>query len=475
MRSVLLIDPPFPERPWDINWLTQFPPKGLLYLAAALRDTNIEVKIIDTKMMQFERPSLLRRSIKEICSLVPDIVAEIKPQIVGITSSTLSYKPAIEVIKAVKKNHPKVMTVIGGVHVSFTAEETLVENPFIDVVVRGEGERTIVDIAVGKKLEEVEGVSFRDTKKQTIVHNPDRKPLEPEEIPVPAYDCVDMRKYSYVVLQCVRGCPHKCSFCEIPKLAGNRIRHRPAEKVLAEMELAFSLNPNLEIRLEDEFLGIDMQRARKILTGLSRKKLSPFRAAIRPEDISDEVLKLLKEAGCNNLYVGVESGSDKILKYNGRGFDIARLKTFMDTCRRNDMLFHAGFILGLPGETKETLDETLKFALECADTTFPIVKKHFSTLLRQIPYALIVENSRPEFNLLAPNPGTPIAQNPVTYKYNIFHKNWELYDCNTPVGEPDGISADYIVEFKKKALQATKQRMAQHGLPVDWWDPGYKG
>lgn len=474
MIDVLLVDPPFPERPWDINWLTQFPPKGLLYLAAALRNANIKIEVLDAKIMQFERPSLLRRSIKEISWLVSDITANKKPKIVGITSSTLSYKPALEVLKVIKKNHPGITTVIGGIHVSFTPAETLNENPFVDIVVRGEGEKTIVEIAKGKRWEGVKGISFRNNKGE-ITHNPDREWMLPEEIPIPAYDCVDMKQYSYVVLQCIRGCPKKCSFCEIPKLMGERIRHRPAAKVLAELDTALALKPTLEIRLEDEFLGLDMNRAKEILDGLSKKKLGAFRTAIRPENISDELLKLLKKANCSNLYVGIESGSDSVLGYNGRGASVSDLRRFMNACDRNNMLFHAGFILGLPGETKETLKESLNFALECADTTFPMVKKHFSGLLQEMPFGLIVENSRPEFNLLAPNPGTSIAQAPGCYKYRIFHKDWEYYDCNTPVGEPEGVNAEYLVEFKKDALNTTKKKMKQHGLPVDWWDPGYKG
>jgi len=474
MVDVILIDPPFPERPWDINWLTRFPPKGLLYLAAALKNANIGVEVIDAKIMQFEQPSLLRRSIKEICRVTSGIVEAKQPKIVGITSSTLSYRPAVEVIKAVKDKNPQVTTIVGGVHVSFTAEETLKESPFIDIVVRGEGERTIVEIAEGRKPEEIEGISFRD-KNGVVIHNQARKVMEPQDIPIPAYDCVNMKNYSYVVFQCVRGCPHSCSFCEIPELAGAKIRHRLPKHILSECELAFSLNPNLEIRLEDEFLGVDMPRARKILTGLVKRSLKPFRTAIRPEGISDELLQLLKKVGCSNLYVGMESGSDSVLKYNGRGFNLADLRKFLDICRRNEMLFHAGFIFGLPGETKQTLEETLKFAMECADITFPIVKNNFPKLLQQMPFALIIENSRPEFNLLAPNPGTPMGQNPKKFGYKIFHKDWELYDCNTPVGEPEGVKADYLVEFKNRAFMLTKKKMVEYGLPVGWWDSGYKG
>ena len=92
-----------------------------------------------------------------------------------------------------------------------------------------------------------------------------------------------------------------------------------------------------------------------------------------------------------------------------------------------------------------------------------------------MPFKLIVENSRAEFNLLAPNPGTEIFRNPEKFRYKIFHKNWELYDCNTSVGEPYDISAPEIETFKKKAFKAVQDKMQQYNLPVNWWDYGYKG
>jgi len=299
--------------------------------------------------------------------------------------------------------------------------------------------------------------------------------LNPDEIPLPAYDMLDMTKYAYVVLMCTRGCPYNCSFCELPLIHGNKARCRPAEVISKELELALSLNPKLEIRYEDEFIGLEMERTSKILDVIRSKGVGQFRAAARPDGINDEVLKKLKAAGCTNLYIGMESGSDEVLKINKRSIDVKKILEIAEMFKNNDMLFHGGFILGLPGETKDTLEQTLEIALKCCDATFSVVQKNFDQLLDQMPFKLIVENSRTEFNLLAPNPGTEIFKDPEKYRYRIFHKNWELYDCNTSVGEPYDISAQEIEKFKTKAFKAVQDRMKAYNLPVDWWDYGYKG
>lgn len=473
MTKVLLIDPPFPERPWDINWLTQFPPKGLMYIAAYLRNAGISVSILDAKQMQYEKPSLLRRSLKEIQYIVKHMVKEQSPQIIGITSTTISYIPGIKLAKAVKEAVPAAKIVIGGVHVKFTAHETLTECPYIDIVVRGEGERPMMEIVEGKPLSKIEGITYREN--GNIVDNPVGRLLTPDEIPIPAYDLLDMTKYAYVVLMCTRGCPYECSFCELPSIHGKGIRYRSAEKISEELDLALSLNPKLEIRYEDEFMGLQMERTTKIMEVIKSKKVGQFRAATRPDALSGEVLVKLKEAGCTNLYIGMESGSDEVLKFNKRGIAVSKIIEIARMFEKNEMLFHSGFILGLPGETRETLQQTLEVALKCCDAAFTVVKKHFDKFLEIMPFKLIVENSRAEFNLLAPNPGTQIFKNPEKFKYKIFHKNWELYDCNTSVGEPYGISAQEIEEFKKKAFKAVQDKMNEYGLPVDWWDYGYKG
>lgn len=473
MSKILLFDPPFPERPWDINWLTQFPPKGLMYVAAYLRNAGVPVEVVDFKQMQFERPSLLRRSLREINNLVGSIVKTKKPRYVGITSTTISYMPASQIAKAVKEASPETTVVIGGVHVTFTAHETIEECPWIDIVVRGEGEKPMLDIVNGKKSEDIPGITYRCG--DQICDNPETELLKPEEIPVPAYDLLDMRNYAYVVLMCTRGCPHGCSFCELPSGHGRNIRYRRAVDVTRELELALSLNPRLEIRYEDEFMGLEMPRAREILSLVKSRNVGQFRAATRPDGVNAELLKLLKEAGCSNLYIGMESGSDEVLKLNRRGITVKKILEMADLFQENEMLFHAGFILGLPGETKGTLEQTLDVALKCCDATFSTVKKHFDMYLKMMPFKLIVENSRAEFNLLAPNPGTAIFKDPEKFRYRIFHKNWELYDCNTNVGEPYDVSAAELDLFKKKAFRAVQDKMNQYGLPVDWWDYGYKG
>jgi len=473
VKEILLIDPPFPERPWDINWLTQFPPKGLMYIASYLKNRGFKVSILDAKQMQFIRPSLLRRSIEEIQQVVKYRIGNSNPGIIGITSTTISYIPATKIAKAAKEANPKAQVVMGGVHVSFTAKETLKECPWIDIVVRGEGERPMLEIAEGRPLQDIRGINYRQDGE--IIENPDAELLAPDEIPVPAYEMLDMRKYAYAVLMCTRGCPHQCSFCELPSVHGKEIRCRPSGKVIQELELALSLNPNLEIRYEDEFIGHHMPRTIEILQAIKNKGVGQFRAATRPDGINNQVLKSLKDAGCTNIYIGMESGSDDVLRFNRRGISVKKILEIAEMFKENKLLFHAGFILGLPGERPETLKESLDVALKCCDATFSVVRGDFKNYLEMMPFKLLVENSRAEFNLLAPNPGTEVFRDPEKLRYKIFHNNWELYDCNTSVGEPYDIGYRQVEDFKARAFKAVQDRMKEYNLPVHWWDLGYKG
>ena len=474
MADILLIDPPFPERPWDINWLTLFPPKGLMYIAAYLIDNEgFDVEIMDTKQMQYEYPSLLRRSIEEIQRVVSMRVSRMQPRIIGLTSTTISYLSALKIAQAAKEAASEATVVMGGVHVTHTANDTLRE-PYIDVVVRGEGERQMLDIANKVPYGHIRGISYKNCY-GGIVHNPPQVPLEADKIPVPAYEILDMSKYAYFVLMCTRGCPHNCSFCEIPDTHCRNVRFRDIVSLTDEIELALSLNHRLELRLEDEFLGFRKLQTENFLDWLKIKDFSQFRATTRPDAINDGILRMLKSAGCTNLYIGLESGSDNVLKFNGRGIKVSQILEIAKKFEKNEMLFHGSFILGLPGERVETLEMTLRVAKKCCDSTFSVVKKNFEGLLNIMPFRLIVENSRAEFNLLSPNPGTPIFKNPEKFRYRIFHTNWELYDCNTSVGEPYDVSAKDIEEFKSHAFKEIQKQMDDYGLPVDWWDVGYKG
>jgi len=446
-----------------------------MYIAAYLRENDINVDILDTKQMQFERPSLLRRSIEEIQMVVKLYVKKNSPSIVGITSTTISYTSAAKIAKAVKEASPETKVVIGGIHVTFLPQETLEECPWIDIVVKGEGEIPMLELANNAPLSEIQGISWRKNGK--IIHNETGEPLPGEKIPIPAYDMLDMTKYSYVVLMISRGCTFRCSWCEVPYIQSKTFRDREKEKIKAELDLALSLNPNLEIRFEDEFAGVRKNETIEILEYIRSKNLSAgqFRAVTRPTRLDKELILKFKEAGCTNFYIGMESGSDDILRLNKRGFSTKHILETAKMMEECGMLFHSGFILGLPGETTETLYQTLNIALQCCDATFSVIEKDFEKYIEMMPYKLLVENSRAEFNILAPNPGTLIYKNPEKYKFSINTKNWEDYDCNSCVGLPKGITAKEIEEFKYTALKAVQDKMKDYGFPVNWWDPGYKG
>ncbi len=229
---IALVNPPYPaDAPQAI-----FIPLGISYLSAVLEEKGYEVNVVDC---QFSRPSQ-----KEL----EDKFKSLSPDIVGVTSATLTYLPAVEILKAAKSALPNCVTLMGGSHVTVMDEQTLTGNPSADIVVRGEGEQTMLELAglvSGgdlKKLSEVAGVTFR--KNGQIFRTPDRQFMQDiDSLPYPAHKHFDVGRYKvfgkvYMPIITSRGCPSQCAFCLASKMCGKAFRARSPSKVVDELEVA---------------------------------------------------------------------------------------------------------------------------------------------------------------------------------------------------------------------------------------------
>src|SRR5208283_1476741 len=216
----MLVNPPIPPKAYMHT--TLFPLIGLAYMAAILDKHGHEVTVLDCPALKFTYEDLKRE------------IANLKPDIVGITSSTCTFPSALQVASAAKEAYPRVLTVLGGPHATVMDEQTLSERKEVDCMVRHEGELTILELADHvsrnrpKNLQEIDGITFRENGQ--IVRTPDRKFIQDlDSLPWPAYKFFDLEKYRYLgklifPIMASRGCPGNCTFCPGNNLLGKLVR-----------------------------------------------------------------------------------------------------------------------------------------------------------------------------------------------------------------------------------------------------------
>ncbi len=396
-NRILLINPPYPfeESP--------APPFGLISLGAYLEERGFEVLVEDYVVNTYSRHRAER------------VLKEFTPRIVGATGVTMNIKPSMEILHDYKSADPGIITVAGGPHVTFDAEDMLREYPFLDYIVRGEGERTIHELLSMEDppaVSEIPGLSYRGD--GTIVHNRDRELIEDiNELPLPARHLVQLSKYRAVGLPVnmvtSRGCPFPCIFCVGRKMVGKKVRYFDVNRVVDEFEMLAGLGFH-QINIVDDLFTVNRKRCIAICDEIARRNINQnWTAFARVDTVSAELLAAMKRAGCTTLCFGVESGNQEIL-------DLVKKRITLDNCREAVRLCNeagiqpmTSYILGLPGETPETVRETMEFSRNLSPS-----------------YG---------FHILAPFPGTEVRESCGEYGIRILTSDWDLYDANRSVCE----------------------------------------
>ena len=300
-------------------------------------------------------------------------------------TSTPGFPGDIRLSQAIKDVNPKIKIAFVGPHVSVSPEQSLRECSAIDFVCRKEFDYSVRDYAYGKPLEEIPGVSFR--KNGGIVHNPDPPQIQdldalPHVTDVYKRD-LDVKRYNvpfllhpYVSLYTTRGCPAQCTFCLWPQtLSGHAWRKRSSDDVAREMAKAKEYWPFVkEFFFDDDTFNI--QKARTVELCAKLKPLGLTWSCTSRVTTDYETLKAMKEAGCRLLIVGYESGDAQILKNIKKGATVERARQFTKDCHKLGLVVHGDFILGLPGETRETIRNTVNFAKELDVETIQVSVAH---------------------------------------------------------------------------------------------------
>jgi len=344
---------------------TAWPPLGILYCAGVLTASGVEVSVLDQPAKRFSLDQVANWVKKE------------DPDIVGFSVLLSAAKEAPKLAERVKAENPNITVVFGSHHSTFNAERILEKYPFVDIVVRGEGEHTNLEIVQclekQRDLDKVEGVTFR--KNGRIVSNPD-KPLnkDVDALPFPdrnlagvGYDSVifgakiNTKKFTTILSS--RGCPFNCSFCGIRKFTRSAWRPRSVENVMAELEYLQSEGYEQFLFADDNFT-LDAQRVSKLCRSIKKAGMDiEWFCDSRVDHVSYDMFREMVNAGCRCIFFGIESGNQRILDYYNKGITPEQSEKAVRKARKAGTDIIVGsFIVGAPDETQREIINTLQFA-----------------------------------------------------------------------------------------------------------------
>ncbi|PVX26838.1 MAG: B12-binding domain-containing radical SAM protein, partial [Candidatus Bathyarchaeum sp.] len=296
---------------------------GLAYMAAVLEENGHEVTVIDCPALDIDQEKLKTK------------LSSIEPEIIGITSMTPTIQSAVLSAQVAKQVCPKSTVVLGGPHATFMDEQVLKEEKSVDIVVRGEGEQTLLELTqnVGNTnaLNKIEGITFR--KNGQTVRNPDRSFIQNlDDLPRPAYKHFDLEKYrlfgrKMLPIITSRGCPSQCSFCTTSRIFGRPFRARSPKNVVDELEWLRDEHGADAFSFYDDTFTLDKNRAVKICEDIKNRKLGiPWDCQTRVSTVSEEMLKIMRDANCQQVFFGVESGCQTILDAVHKGTSVEQNK-----------------------------------------------------------------------------------------------------------------------------------------------------
>lgn len=391
------------------------PPLGVAFLAAALERADIEVRVLDLVVTPYSEERLA------------EILADFQPEIVGIASVTMTFQDAVQVVCDIKRINPAVLTVMGGPHVSFCAEQTLGQYDELDLIVVGEGEETIVELARESERDRdwsrVKGLAYRDGKEIRLT--PQRDLIDVDTLPLPARHLLPLGRYrslnTAISMTTSRGCPYRCIFCVGRKMVGARVRYRDPIKVVDELEYLATLGFP-QVNIADDLFTAKKDHCMTICDEILKRQLDiKWTSFARVDTVTPEILQKMKEAGCTTISFGVESANAEILERVKKGITTEKVIEAIRMCIDAGIDPHASFILGLPGETPDTLQET----------------QDFGDVIHQ-------NGGSYGFHLLAPFPGTAIYDENHEYDLKILTEDWRQYHANRAIVETDAVNKEML-------------------------------
>lgn len=394
-------------------------PMGLAYLAAVLEEAGHEVTVIDCPAEMIDLKQLKTK------------LAAIEPNLIGITSMTPTIQSAFLSAQTAKEACPEAMVVIGGPHATFMDKQVLTEEKAVDVVVRGEGEETLLELAQNvsnpQALKKIEGITFRNNGE--TVRTPTRPYIQNlDELPRPAYKYFSLENYrlfgrKMLPIMTSRGCPSQCSFCTTARMFGKAFRARSPKSIVDELEWLRDEHGADAFSFYDDTFTLNTKRAVTICEEIKNRKIGlPWDCQTRVSRVSPELLATMRDANCQQVFFGVESGCQKILDAVNKGTTVEQNRRAIKMAKDAGLFVAISVIIGYPGETRDMLMQTID----------------------------LVRKAEPDdvyICVATPYPGTELRRLVEEMGYEISN-DWGRYDTTTPIFKNPNLSAEDIRKLR---------------------------
>jgi hypothetical protein len=390
------------------------PHLGLISLIAALRGSGHEAELYDPKVALTKGdlslgPGLYRAAAEQILAR--------EPEVVGFTSLGCNFTCTLQIAAGVRRRRPDIPILLGGPHASIIDREILERHEQFDVIVRGEAEATIGGLfeALGgvRALETVDGLTYR--RNGRVARTQDAGPiLDLDTLPMPAYDAfpIEELQLSALDVDAGRGCPFHCAFCSTASFFGRRYRIKSAQRLVAELDTLAARYGIRDFNLTHDLFTVNKQSVRAFCAAVAERGYG-WNCSARMDCVDDALLKEMREAGCNAIYYGVETGSQRLQRVVDKRLDLTLYHPRVRSSLALGFKTTVSFITGFPAETPADRDETLELIRES-------VADHPSGLQVQL-------------HLLVPEPGTALhAQHAPSLAYD-----GHVSDFNFPLLEPE--------------------------------------
>lgn len=423
--KVLFVNPPQTASKYKFMGVIA-PPLGIAYMAGVLQENNIDVEILDASAEDMDFKDVEKELLKR------------KPDLVALTALTPTIGRALETAQVVKETLPDSIVVMGGYHPTFNFIETL-EDENVDIVIRGEGEYIMLNLVQAlenqSSLHDVKGIVFEDKNSKEIVVNPEAPLIQDlDELPFPALNLLPMKKYRLLDMDThmttmitTRGCPMQCSFCSSAAMHGKKIRERSVENIVDEIEY-LKTNYDIDtIAFMDDTFTLKKRKVMAICDEILKRNIEiMWGCTSRVDTLDEKLLKKMKEAGCITIFIGVESADQQQLDNMCKNTTISKIENAFKIARKLKIRTIASVALGMPGDTKEIMNKTVKFVHKLKPN-----------------YAI--------YSLATPYPGTRFYKE--AFEKNLIKiKDWSKYTLITPILETIDCSLKDMRKIQAKAF-----------------------
>jgi len=414
------------------------PPFTLLILTTILRDSGFEADFLDAQAEQISSSTMQ--------SIIPHY------DVIVISSSTMTFNEDADYLEKLKRDNKDIITIVFGSHPTFMPTNCL-SHDGIDIIIKHEPEfilRDLIDLMTRKEdFSHLKGIGFK--KKDQIVVNENYPLIENlDEIPFPDVDLLPkgidyynpiVKRTPYITTTTSKGCPGKCSFCTAPAFDGKRVRFQSADYVIDELNY-FIRKGIKEVYFRDDTFFVNKKRDYVVCEYIIKNNLDiTWLANTRIDMIDEYTIQLAKRAGCHTIKIGVESGNQEILNGIKKGYNLDQAHRVFEWARKAGMRTHAHVMIGNPGDTRETVAQTIDFVINLNPTTAT-------------------------FGICTPYPGTPLFQM-VASRYPQIGDGSSSDLSKLHV---EGLFNEYYTSLKKEEL-SRMVRMAYRNFymrPVYW-------